>query len=200
MNRLMIVLLVIASVLIYAALTEGAQVQQDPSVQTLAAATATAAPAPASELEPVAEEEPAALIIQYRGGANPCRFLFRSQRLGLFTQTPILIDLVGTTSERQRNTLMETNETHLIGLGEAHTFTVVGPRGDTVADVAIPAGETIRAVLQLPEAGLYSVFDRENPQLGKIAEIHARPQGQPGGGYKTGWCSREESAPPTATQ
>ena len=107
-----IAMILIATVVVFYAqtTTEGARVRVPMAQEAVMVTTETAAPGPT----PTSALGPAALVIQYRGGTNPCRFLFRSQRLGLFSQTPILIELVGATSERQRNTLTETNEGQLL--------------------------------------------------------------------------------------
>ncbi len=126
-----------------------------------------------------------AFVIQVRGGDNPCRYLYQGNGVGTFAGGQIVLEFVAGTHEAN---LAATNEMALYGDTGPHLFAIVDAGGATILEVPVDRGATVYADVLFPHVGLYSLYDRQRPDLGQVGEIFAREVGEPGYFPLTGWA------------
>jgi hypothetical protein len=130
---------------------------------------------------------------QVRGGDNPCRYLYASNRVGTFAGGELALTFVAGIYDEEG--LAATGEMHLYGDTGPHLFEIEDAGGSVILAVAVPRGATVRAAVVFPEPGLYKLYDRLYGQPVHVSEITARPVGQPGSIAVTEWCPAKDSAP-----
>lgn len=130
--------------------------------------------------------------IQVRGGDNPCRYLYTSNRVGTFAGGEIVLGFVAGTYDAD---LAATGEMHLYGATGPHLFEIEDAGGTVILTVPVDRGATVHETVVFPGVGLYTLYDRLYEYPGYVSEIFARPIGDPGYVPQTGWCPPEESAP-----
>lgn len=130
--------------------------------------------------------------IQVRGGDNPCRYLYTSNRVGTFAEGEIVLGFVAGTYDAD---LAATGEMHLYGATGPHLFEIEDADGTVIITVPVDRGATVHQTVVFPGVGLYKLYDRLFDQPVHVSEIFARPIGDPGYVPATGWCPPEESAP-----
>lgn len=127
--------------------------------------------------------------IQVRGGDNPCRYLYMSNRVGTLAGGQIILTFIAGTHDAG---LAATDEMHLYGDTGPHLFEIEDSQGDVILKAPVGRGATVQRVVVFPEAGLYKLYDRLFDQPVHVSEITARPIGQPGSIAVTDWCMEME--------
>lgn len=143
-----------------------------------------------SQPDPEATPEPVVyvgsdIMFQVRGGDDPCRFLYMNNRVGTFSGGEIVLKFVAGTWD---DDLAESGEMDLYGPNGPHRFYFKDSTGQATAMIDVPHGATVYHTITFPEPGVYYLYNRLAAQLGAIAEVVARPVGQPGSAVKTDWC------------
>lgn len=179
----------VATVLVLVVIAYGAvQAEEEFNGDTdIVLATSTPAvvaiPQPEPELEPVVYEG-SDIRFQVRGGDDACRYLYMNNRVGTFSGGEIVLAFVAGTWDTD---LGQTGEMDLYGPNGPHRFYFKDSTGQATAMVDVPRGATVYHTITF-DPGVYYLYNRRAPKLGAIAEIVARPTGQPGSAVQTGWC------------
>ncbi len=125
------------------------------------------------------------ILYQVRGGDDPCRFLYTSNRVGTFAGTETGLWFVAGVWEAD---LEQYDEMHLYGPNGPHRFYFKDSAGQATSFIEVPHGATVYYSITFPVPGLYYLYDRLAPELGAVGEITAAPAGQTAGVSQTGWC------------
>lgn len=125
------------------------------------------------------------ILIQVRGGDDPCRYLYTANRVGTFTGGQIVLVFVAGTHDAA---LAATDEMHLYGDTGPHLFEIEDADGGVILTVPVGRGDTVRATVVFPATGPYKLYDRHLDQPGHVSEIFARPVGEAGFVPVTDWC------------
>ncbi len=132
------------------------------------------------------------VLFQVRGGDNPCRYLYTSNRVGTFAWGEIVLEFAAGTHDMG---LAATGEMDLYGDTGPHLFEIEDTDGTVILTVPVDRGATVHQTVVFPGAGLYKLYDRLFDEPVHVSEITARPIGQPGSIAVTDWCPPEASAP-----
>lgn len=131
-------------------------------------------------------------VVQVRGGDNPCRYLYQGS-VGTFAGGDIVVEFVAGTHDAN---LADTGEMDLYGDTGPHLFEIEDPGDAVILSVPVARGATVHADVVFRDVGLYGIYDRARPDLGRVGEIFARPIGSPGYYPVTGWCPPGDGSDP----
>ncbi len=131
----------------------------------------------------VVDDDPVAIAsFQYRGGTDPCRFLYTGTTRSTLADFAIIVELKAWTDWRDAD-LSQTGEYALMGPTGPYTFTLKDSSGVTVLSIPVGKGETVREIIRLDD-GIYTIHE---PDIGQIGLLEARIYPSPGSPPVTQW-------------
>lgn len=135
------------------------------------------------------------LTFQFRGGEDfgeRCEYLVPHGPVTVWAGNTYKVRIEGQTLANQFD-VIRPGEQELTNIVEPRNFTLIGFDGTEVMSVDLLLGETRTEVITFPSMPyLYEIYDRFNPQVGKIGEIISVPDGMKSPGSITGWCTAKE--------